>query len=331
MSRKPDEERPPFEGMEQPEDLQESIHKLEGRWFGDARAVFEGVEVKLIYFGINEHVGTDTFEAHAHPFSELFYTSSGEGLLTRGDREEPCRGGHIYIARPGEEHASAWRVVNDEPWRASIFQFDIGLSDDLHIDSDLSLAQQFAPFYSYFFLQRNDSYQLPPVDHVSVEQYAECVLRTMRERPASGPACIIGLWLFLVSVISESLRRSGTAQGTGAILQPTDKERLLFKAKKLLEDPACDDIDIAGISQKAGMSSYHFIREFGHMFGISPQKYRHAVMMGRAGKVLTQTDDSVSAIAERYGYADASSFSKSFRKHFGVSPQQYRSSWSKLG
>ena len=46
--------------------------------------------------------------------------------------------------------------------------------------------------------------------------------------------------------------------------------------------------------------------------------------MERAGDLLRSTDSPVSVIAEKLGYMDVLSFSKSFRRHFGMSPTAFR-------
>ena len=70
----------------------------------EARVIFEGVQVDFIYAGINDHQGSGRFPRHSHPFTELFYTVSGEGTMMCGSRTERCRAGHVFLARPGVPH-----------------------------------------------------------------------------------------------------------------------------------------------------------------------------------------------------------------------------------
>lgn len=63
---------------------------------------------------------------------------------------------------------------------------------------------------------------------------------------------------------------------------------------------------------------------FQTLLGIPTTEYIHNMKMDMAHHLLTTTSFAIQEIAERLGYADSFSFSKSFRRHFGVSPREYR-------
>jgi mannose-6-phosphate isomerase-like protein (cupin superfamily) len=213
-----------IEGQERPKGLPATIRKIDGRWFGDARAVFEGVQVNFIYFGVNDHVGRGAFQGHTHPFSELFYTLSGSGRTLHSGRSEVCPEGHIFVARPGYAHSSEWSAAPGHPWRGLIIQFDINLeSDRLDARSDLRLAQTFAPFFDYFFIRRETSLQLGRPTRSQLRQSAARMLARLRGYPECGSAWIVNFWIELMAMMAVDLRRRAVKAGQGLVIQYSQK------------------------------------------------------------------------------------------------------------
>ena len=59
--------------------------------------------------------------------------------------------------------------------------------------------------------------------------------------------------------------------------------------------------------------------------GESPKAYIQAIQMERAARLLTDTPQmTVTQVARRCGFDDASTFAHTFRRVYGCSPTQYR-------
>lgn len=79
--------------------------------------------------------------------------------------------------------------------------------------------------------------------------------------------------------------------------------------------------DLAGA---AGLSRYHFCREFKRSTGETPLAYVQRLRMEAAALHLRQTGVSVAAVALDVGYQSPSRFAGAFRRHTGASPSAYR-------
>jgi AraC-like DNA-binding protein len=79
------------------------------------------------------------------------------------------------------------------------------------------------------------------------------------------------------------------------------------------------NISLDDLSKNAGLSKFHFSREFKRNFGISPS---HFVQIKKVNKVreLLKTDMSLSTIAYESGFSDQSYMIKVFRKYSGYTP-----------
>jgi transcriptional regulator GlxA family with amidase domain len=83
-------------------------------------------------------------------------------------------------------------------------------------------------------------------------------------------------------------------------------------------------IGVDDLARVAGMSRFHFGREYRKQRGITPGKYLAALRFEQAMELLQGEALSVSEIAERCGFGNADYFSHAFRKRFGFSPTEYR-------
>ncbi len=74
------------------------------------------------------------------------------------------------------------------------------------------------------------------------------------------------------------------------------------------------------LSQCAGMSRTAFTQRFNTLAQQTPIYYLTMLRMQKAKKMLTSSNQSMLAIAERVGYQSEASFGKAFKKCMGISP-----------
>lgn len=73
-----------------------------------------------------------------------------------------------------------------------------------------------------------------------------------------------------------------------------------------------------------GLKRTYFHALFLRETGLTPKAYHHKLLMRRASHLLLESGLSVTAIAERLGYASIHPFTRHFSAFYGVSPRQYR-------
>ena len=78
----------------------------------------------------------------------------------------------------------------------------------------------------------------------------------------------------------------------------------------------------------AGLSKFHFIREFERHVGMTPGAYLRMLRLTEATRLLRATQLRVSDIALNVGFADHPSFSRSFTRTMGMTPVAYRRIWA---
>jgi AraC-like DNA-binding protein len=78
---------------------------------------------------------------------------------------------------------------------------------------------------------------------------------------------------------------------------------------------------LAGI---AGLSVFHFAREFKQSTGVTPHEYLVQRRVKRAQNMLARTDFSLSDVALASGFSDQSHLTRHFRRMLGTTPREFR-------
>jgi AraC-like DNA-binding protein len=101
-------------------------------------------------------------------------------------------------------------------------------------------------------------------------------------------------------------------------------ERQITAALRRIEASADEALTIADLARDAAMSSYHFLRSFRAVVGMTPHQFILHTRLNRAAVRLRRTTDSISAIAFAAGFNDLSTFNRRFQRVMGRSPSAYR-------
>ena len=104
---------------------------------------------------------------------------------------------------------------------------------------------------------------------------------------------------------------------------PADRRRAIESAL-WIEANAAQDVDLQALSQRSGLSVYHYLRLFASVVGVTPHQFLLRCRLRRAARLLIDEDRPVTEIALEVGYADLSNFVRSFHRAAGVSPRAYR-------
>ncbi|MFN9595770.1 MAG: helix-turn-helix domain-containing protein [Bacteroidota bacterium] len=95
--------------------------------------------------------------------------------------------------------------------------------------------------------------------------------------------------------------------------------RSLLAAQEFIDEHILDNFSLEQLSKQAGISKYHFIRVFKHVFGVSPYQYQKRKRLVEARNLINQ-GLTIQETAILLGYADVPTFSKAFKQHFGRAP-----------
>lgn len=91
-----------------------------------------------------------------------------------------------------------------------------------------------------------------------------------------------------------------------------------------------EKISIENLEELSNFSYRNLQRIFKAHYNETIGAYVTRVKVESSAKLLLFTNNNIKDIAEKVGYADVQSFSKSFKKHFGITPAIYRTKKEEL-
>jgi transcriptional regulator GlxA family with amidase domain len=121
------------------------------------------------------------------------------------------------------------------------------------------------------------------------------------------------------------LRRPGSQSQFSAHLaaQTAERDGLRTVQRWIAEHPA-DDLSVARLADRAGMSVRHFARSFADEVGVTPARYVEQVRLEAARRLLEEADDGVEAVARRCGFGTAETMRRRFLRALHLAPAEYR-------
>jgi AraC-like DNA-binding protein len=97
---------------------------------------------------------------------------------------------------------------------------------------------------------------------------------------------------------------------------------LVRRTRALIEDRYAENIRLEELAQEAGVSKFHFLRQFRRQVGMAPHAYQIAVRIARARELLA-LGHSGAVVADRVGFYDQSAFTRAFKRAAGITPGAY--------
>jgi AraC-like DNA-binding protein len=124
-----------------------------------------------------------------------------------------------------------------------------------------------------------------------------------------------------VNALASLRQRAPAAQARGG-LPPGAMRRV----QEYVDAHLGESMDLAELASIAGLSVFHFARQFKQSAGVTPHHYLVQRRIERAQDMLARTDLALSEIAVAAGFSDQSHLSRHFRQMLGTTPREFR--WS---
>ncbi len=106
----------------------------------------------------------------------------------------------------------------------------------------------------------------------------------------------------------------------------SEEQELTERMLKAIETHMTDaEYGVDQLAQDVFMSRSALYQKLRNMLGISPADFIRNVRMKRAAQLLSETELTISEVADRVGYSTHKAFAANFKKMFGVLPSEYRS------
>jgi AraC-like DNA-binding protein len=250
---------------------------------------------------------------HVHAELELILTLQFCGYRMVGDDITPLTPGDLVLLGPNLPHI--WQLDEHRgtrvPVRILLVQFvEEFLGNDFwSIPATHSLRRLFKRAHMGL---RIDG------------QSRERVTRIMLDMRATSGLQRMAQFLTLLEILaSESECHVLATAGCSAQLNPFDQERMdrVFRhITERLDEP----VNQQEVARRAGLSNGAFSRFFKLHFGRTFPEFVNELRVGRACRLLTESDQKITNIAFDCGFNNLSNFNRQFIRLKGTTPREFR-------
>ncbi|MGL4991302.1 MAG: AraC family transcriptional regulator [Sarcina sp.] len=275
--------------------------------------IFKNTKVEDSNYGLL-YISKSKFEndwhstAHFHPFTEIFYITSGSGTFLLDDKIVKVSVGDLILINPNCLHTEK-SACDGLPLEYIV----------LGIDAPVN-----------FFKNRssicldNSCFQLFSIVKLGQKTHILNYLNLLLEEAEIkdehfDTACQNILSLIILLVVRNSDVNINTK---GTINNKLNLE--CMKIKNYIDSHYADNITLDYLANLAHINKYHLVHSFSKQLGVSPINYLISKRIEESKSLLKTTNYSVRDIASIVGFSNSSYFSQIFKKTTGYSPLKYR-------
>jgi transcriptional regulator of acetoin/glycerol metabolism len=259
---------------------------------------------------------------HAHALTGVLTANSARAITERFFRERFRRQWIVAVALP-QRNALGMLLAVDEDQRivgADRAARRTLLLDDRRLEAGIDLWTIFERDVEPF--RRKEGPDIPTQLIVAGGSETCPALITTPESPSSpwrNPV-MLGLHarprLDSVTTIAKMARTQAPCSKISA--------SAVRRVKEHVEAHLSESVDLAQMAGVAGLSLFHFAREFRRATGVTPHNYLIRRRVERAQDLLARTDLDLSDVALAVGFFDQSHMARRFRRILGMSPRKFR-------
>jgi len=147
----------------------------------------------------------------------------------------------------------------------------------------------------------------------------DLALRLVEEDHDPAVARDIARWLVMFVQ-----RPGGQSQFSTQLAAQKPRRSRLGELEAWIPDHLSEDLAVAALALRAGMSTRNFARAFRAEVGVTPAAYVEAVRVEAARRLLETTARGLADIARACGFGTVETMHRSFRRSVQITPGQYR-------
>ncbi len=240
-------------------------------------------------------VKTDHHYVHKHREIEILTGLSGKGQVIADLKNIPLCENEIAVINPNKVHY----IVSDDVFCYYCLIIDSGFLTENGIDPD-----------SLYF----EDHIVDPAVTALMQRLAEEWKKMDEYRNLILKTCVLQI---VASLCRSHLVKDTMIEKESRTLQKI-KHSINFIKNNFRRDLTLDEI-----SGEAGLSKFHFCREFKKATDLTPVEFVNRTRCEFAKNLLESQKYSVSEIGEMCGFSTSAHFSKTFRSFFGMYPSDY--------
>ena len=228
---------------------------------------------------------------------QIVYITSGEGIFSCDGRTYQVKPGCVMLVLPGLKHS--YKPLIETGWQ----EYWVGFKGVYF--SRLLEEDRFSVEHVFFETGLHNSI---------ISIFTQIFDEVRNQRPLYQlKTCAL-----IMSLVAEVLTIERRKE------QPNYFEKIVAKAKYLMESNVYSAINIPGISDQLGISTSRLNEVFKTYTSMTPYQYYIHIKIHKAESLLEQEDIPIKEAAYRMGFEDQYYFSRLFKNKTGVSPSDWK-------
>ena len=235
---------------------------------------------------------------HTHNHTELFFIVSGKGQFLIQGQVFPVDANNLVIINPNILHTEV--SLNAQPLEYIV----LGIGG-----IELTTGE-------------NSNGQFCILDHIESVDISSCLRNILRETELKHAGYEAICQAYMEILIIRLMRN--TALAAQVKPQVISGNRQCAAIKRYIDLHFKEPLTLEQLSEEAHVNKYYLSHAFKQEYGISPINYLISRRIDESKYLLSETDLSLSQIAQILGFSSLSYFSQVFRKVQGISPKEFR-------
>jgi len=256
---------------------------------------YDGIEI------VNANYQGQAFSKHVHEGYTIGVIEKGAQRFYRSGEIHTADTNTIILVNADDVHTG--ESASPEGWK---YRAMYPLPEHFeNINIDLYDGKKFAPYFSSSVIN----------DPLLTTQ-----LRLLFNQVDNNASKLLTETIMYSLMLRLTLRHSSLRHVPKDISGSKEK---LVRVKEYLDCYPADDISLNQLAIIAGLSQYHFIRQFKKVFDLAPHAYQIQARLKKA-KLLLKAGVKPIIVATDCGFHDQSHLNRHFKKALGTSPSKFQ-------
>jgi len=265
-----------------------------------ATLLLRGGSISILDYRCGAGLADKPFAERHDDFSLSYVRKGSFGYHARGESFELVAGS-ILVGYPGDEYM----CTHEHSCGDECLSFVLAPALVETIDAEIAMAQP-------------DIWRIGCVSPLP----QLVVMGELAQAAAEGTSAVgldeIGI-MFAARLVEIVSGRKRSAPQAGA-----RDRRCAVEAALWIDEHSHEPLDLESTAREVGLSSFHFLRLFARVLGVTPHQYLVRSRLRHAARLLAEGTSSITDVAFDVGFGDLSNFVRTFHRAAGVSPREFR-------
>ena len=256
---------------------------------------------------------TEATKLHSHEYFQAYYVQQGHLVHHIDNASALLTAGDVFILPPDIPH-----YIEADGDGLAFYAMSFMPAYFAGVREGSKLVADFLQYLKSATEQRiQPKLTLPTDDVLFVDAVFKRVLSEFEGKKSGKEDLIHGYATVLISLFA----RIYFEQKVESLNTEFNRQSVMY-CIEYVKNHSDENISLDGIARRCAMSRTTFCTLFSALTGTTFRKYLHACRIERAMQMI-QSGEKITAVSERCGYGDFSTFHRNFKAVSGMSPKQY--------